>query len=186
VDKRDTKISKFLSFLLRHGVEEFDISHDEHGYAPIESIMKILRARYKAFGIDDLLRIAHADPKGRYEIDGDRIRARYGHSVSVTARAAPECPPEVLYHGTASRNVSLILRDGLRPMRRQYVHLSAGSEDAVSVGRRHSRKVVILRVRAADAHRAGVEFLKEAGVYLARHVPAEFIELLETDQPPGD
>ena len=177
---RDIRISKLLSYLLRHASDKFDLTLDEHGYVTIDNVIAIIRRRYADFTHDDLLRIVRNDLKGRYEVLDDRIRARYGHSIQVAARTLPTEPPEVLYHGTASENVASILRDGLKPMRRQYVHLSTSPTDAVQVGRRHSQEVVVLRIRSGDAHRAGVEFLREATVFLAKHIPSEFIESIET------
>lgn len=69
--------------------------------------------------------VASMDSKGRYEVDGNYIRAVYGHSVDVAIQSgdtAPSAIPETLYHGTAEGNLDAILTDGLRPMSRQKVH----------------------------------------------------------------
>ena len=63
-------------------------------------------------------------PKQRHEIDGSRIRALSGHSVPRHIAKSPGEPPAVLFHGTAASATAAILAEGLRPMRRQYVHLS--------------------------------------------------------------
>jgi putative RNA 2'-phosphotransferase len=63
-------------------------------------------------------------------------------------------------------------------MERQYVHLSPDPETAVRVGARHDEEPVILTIRAADAHAAGVVFHQaDEVVYLAKHVPAAFVEI---------
>lgn len=59
-----------------------------------------------------------------------------GHIVKT-----PGTPPAVLFHGTATASLPVILADGLRPMRRQYVHLSADRDTALSVGSRKSADV---------------------------------------------
>lgn len=73
----------------------------------------------------------------------------------------------------------MILRDGLMPMTRRYVHLSVTREEAVKVGRRHSRNVVLLKVHAREAYESGAEFIREAGVFLTMRVPPEFIEVTD-------
>jgi putative RNA 2'-phosphotransferase len=89
-------------------------------------------------------------------------------------------PPPILYHGTSQRALAAIRREGLRPMGRQYVHLSPDPETATLVGARHDEQPVILTVRAAEAHAAGVVFHQaDEAVYLAKHVPAEFIEMAD-------
>src|SRR4030095_7640481 len=59
-------------------------------------------------------------------------------------------PPAVLFHGTATSALDAILASGLRPMRRQYVHLTGDSVLAMRVGARHGR-ACLLRVDAARA-----------------------------------
>jgi putative RNA 2'-phosphotransferase len=44
----------------------------------------------------------------------------------------PREPPVELYHGTAQRNVSTILAEGLRPMKRRHVHLLGDTETALN------------------------------------------------------
>lgn len=63
--------------------------------------------------------------------------------MAVELGLPPTPPPAVLYHGTASATVPVILREGLRPMSRQDVHLSAEQETAVRAGARHGRPVVL-------------------------------------------
>jgi putative RNA 2'-phosphotransferase len=71
-----------------------------------------------------------------------------------------------------------IRREGLLPVDRQYVHLSPDPETAARVGSRHAPDPAIITVRAAEAHAAGAEFFQaDEQVYLARSVPAEFLEL---------
>jgi putative RNA 2'-phosphotransferase len=71
--------------------------------------------------------------------------------------------------------VAAIMHEGLRPMSRQDVHLSADVETAVRVGSRHGRPVV-LRVDAAGLAAAGHAFRVSAnGVWLTDHVPPGYL-----------
>jgi putative RNA 2'-phosphotransferase len=118
------------------------------------------------------------DDKHRFEVTENRIRARYGHSFAQPIRYEPCPPPPVLYHGTSRRSLAAIRRDGLRPMGRQYVHLSPDPETATRVGARHDEQPAVLTVRAAEAHAAGVVFHQaDEVVYLAKCVPAQFVDL---------
>lgn len=77
----------------------------------------------------------------------------------------------MLFHGTATRFLGSILRQGLRPQDRQHVHLSADEAVAVAVGRRYGTPVV-LSVAALDLHRDGQPFFQaENGVWLTAAVP---------------
>jgi putative RNA 2'-phosphotransferase len=178
----DIRISKLLSFMLRHDPEAYGLTLDDFGFVAIDQVVAAIGTRYSGFGREDLVRIAESDPNGRYEIESDRIRACYGHSLSVSRRARTVEPPEELFHGTAGRNLNFILNQGLRAMRRQFVHLSVREADAIRVGRRHAKSVVLLKVRAREAYRAGVEFWCEGNTYLAAEIPPQFIEVI---QPTG-
>jgi putative RNA 2'-phosphotransferase len=96
--------------------------------------------------------------------------------VEVDLQYPPQPPPELLYHGTATRFLDTIRQHGLQKMQRHDVHLSAETGGAIQVGGRHGRPVV-LTIRAGDMHRAGFVFRCSAnGVWLVDHVPLEFIE----------
>jgi putative RNA 2'-phosphotransferase len=57
------------------------------------------------------------------------------------------------------------------------VHLSADTATAEQVGRRKAKEPAILRVRAGEAHRAGVLFYRGNDlVWLADVIAPEFVE----------
>ncbi|MBN1814869.1 MAG: RNA 2'-phosphotransferase [Anaerolineae bacterium] len=183
--RRLTKLSKFLSLILRHQPERFALAIDEEGWASLPEVMEILK------GLPNFRWAARADvmvvveegtaDKHRFEVEGNRIRARYGHSFAQPIRYEPCTPPPILYHGTSHKALAAVCREGLCPMERQYVHLSPDPETATRVGARHDDQPVILTIRAAEAHAAGVVFHQvDEVVYLAKHVPVAFVEI------PGD
>jgi hypothetical protein len=99
-----------------------------------------------------------------------------GHSVEVDLALEPRTPPEVLFHGTATRFLDSIRAQGLLAGSRNHVHLSADEATAVKVGSRHGR-VVVLKVRAGEMDRAGVAFYRsDNGVWLTAHVGVGFLE----------
>lgn len=117
--------------------------------------------------------------KRRFEIEGDRIRALYGHSVTGRIAHGASRPPRVLFHGTSPAALAGILAEGLRPMRRQYVHLSVDQRSAVAVGRRKSAQPVVLEVAAGKAYDDGVVFRPgNEAVWLADAVPPRFLRAL--------
>ena len=171
-------LSKTVSHALRHEPWVYELELDEAGWVPVDELLRALHdlRRWRHVARDDVERMVAASDKRRYEIDGDRIRARYGHSVPgrIVMVAAP--PPEVLFHGTSPRAWESIRERGLVPMGRQYVHLSADVGTAGQVGRRKSDEPVILRVRAGDASRHGVHFWRGNDMtWLADAVPPEYL-----------
>ena len=181
-NRRLVKLGKFLALILRHQPERFALELDEEGWASLSEVMEIVRGLPNlrwATRADVMHVVAEGtgDGKRRFQMEGKRIRARYGHSIAQPITYEPCTPPPVLYHGTAPDALEAIRRDGLRPLGRQYVHLSPDSETAIRVGVRHDERPVVLTVNAAEAHAAGVEFYQaDEAVYLARRILAEFIE----------
>ena len=174
-----TRVSKRLSFMLRHSTEPIYIDING-GWADVTEIISDLKKRVPEFNMESLEQIVAEDEKGRYSFDEThtRIRANQGHSIPnvVVSMDRPE-PPEFLYHGTATRYLDSIMSEGLKPMNRQFVHISPDYETAVKVGSRHG-KPVVLRFRAKDYVNDGYElFHSSNGVWQAKFVPAAYLSV---------
>ncbi|MBY8880370.1 RNA 2'-phosphotransferase [Actinacidiphila acidipaludis] len=179
-EKRTVRMSRFLSMVLRHQPDKIGITLDEGGWADVDELMAACGRAGRRLTRADLDHVVATNDKKRFAFseDGRRIRASQGHSVEVDLGLVPAEPPGVLYHGTAAATLPLILREGLRPMSRQDVHLSADAETAVRVGSRHGRPVV-LEVDAAGLVAAGHVFRVSAnGVWLTDGVPPGWLRTL--------
>lgn len=178
--KKD-KLSVFLSLVLRHKPEAAGISLDSHGWADVKLLIKGVNETGRNLDMDILEEIVRTDEKGRYSFNDNRtkIRANQGHSVPVDMEFIERIPPDELYHGTAKKSLESIMKDGLKPMSRQYVHLSKDTETAMRVGKRHGNPA-LLKVDAKRAHKDGYKFyLSENGVWLVRQLPTSYLEKME-------
>ncbi|WP_166240914.1 RNA 2'-phosphotransferase [Paenibacillus turpanensis] len=169
----EKSLSKFMTKILRHTPEDFGVVLDPvDGSCPLSTLLEVIQAQsqwgwVKKEHIEQVVR--HSD-KQRFEIEGDRIRARYGHSHNKV-QYTPGVPPEYVYHGTNKKALPLILKDGIRPMSRQYVHLSEGTHFAALAGSRRG-ELVILKVDTVSAQQLGVTFYYAGNeVWLANSVP---------------
>ncbi len=175
-----TRLSKFMSLALRHRAREFGLEPDPEGFVPLAELVALVErnASLPGLGRREIIFLAEDGQPSRFEVRGELIRAAYGHSrQGVPAVVYPPVePPAILYHGTHPAARPRIREEGLRPMSRQYVHLSTTPERARAVAGRHTRTPLILTVRAAEARAADVEFYSpEAQHFLARAVPPQFI-----------
>lgn len=169
--------SKFLSYVLRHTPAAIGLRLDEQGWASIEDLITLTRDGEVPLSRELIEAVVVTNDKQRFSIspDGLRIRANQGHSLAVDLGLQPVRPPEVLFHGTATRFLESIRSTGLRPQSRQHVHLSLDAEAATRVGQRHG-KPVVLQVRAAALFDAGTPFyLSENGVWLTPAVPLRYV-----------
>ncbi|NBM17537.1 RNA 2'-phosphotransferase [Streptomyces sp. GC420] len=173
--RRTVKVSKYLSRHLRHQPERIGITLDANGWVEIDTLIRSAAEHGFRFTRAELDHVVAVNDKQRFAVEGDRIRANQGHTVEVDLDLPPAGPPEYLYHGTVSRNLDAIRAEGLRPMRRHHVHLSADRETATRVGARRGRPVV-LSVDAGAMHRAGHVFrVSSNGVWLVDEVPPAFL-----------
>jgi putative RNA 2'-phosphotransferase len=168
-----TKLSKFLSLVLRHKHEEIGLQLDPGGWAVVADLLTKMPGMTTAL----LDQIVAEDGKQRYTFSPDRkrIRAAQGHSLPIDLGLSPITPPDVLYHGTALRFLTSIQRQGLSRRGRQFVHLSSDRTTALLVGQRHGDPGV-LAIDAAGMQLAGHTFYQaENGVWLVVAVPPEFL-----------
>lgn len=171
------RTSKKISLALRHAPERFGLTLDPAGWVAIVDLLTALDLTRA-----ELDEVVTTNDKQRFAIspDGAVIRANQGHSVAVDLRLDAATPPDLLYHGTVERFLAAILAEGLRPMARHDVHLSASVETARKVGNRRGAPV-ILEVRAAAMHADGHAFqVSENGVWLTAAVPPAYLVVTES------
>lgn len=177
--KQLNKVSKFLSFVLRHKPDAIGLELDPNGWADIDDLIRKANASSEPANLDRTLiqEVVDTSDKKRFIIsdDGQNVRANQGHSINVDLQLKPVTPPEFLYHGTATRFLDSILKEGLKPQQRQYVHLSTDIETATAVGQRYG-KPVTLTIKALLMHEQGLMFYRsENGVWLTESVPHSYI-----------
>lgn len=177
------ELSKEVSYALRHAPWEYELEMDGEGFVPIGQLLVALNETGHYDRIvtkEDLETIIRTGDKKRHEIVGDKIRALYGHSIPMHIRKGEVVPPDILYHGTTHWAAKEILIEGLKPMGRQYVHLSKDVDTALSVGKRRESNPVLFVVDAKKAHQDGVKFYEgNDKVILADFVPPEYIKAIE-------
>jgi putative RNA 2'-phosphotransferase len=173
------RISKHMAWLLRHEPQRAGLVLDGEGYVRLDELAEALRCHIPEVDIGLIHEVvAVVEPaKQRYSIEGDFVRANYGHSTLEQIRHPAVEPPAILFHGTSRGSIEVIRTEGLKPMRRQYVHLTNNPELALSVGARHGTPHLV-RIDAAGAHASGVQFHHpNPAFWLVSAVPPHFLDL---------
>ncbi len=152
---------------------------DSEGWVHVDELIERLEGRNLSVDPDRIRTVVERDPKGRYEINGSEVRARYGHSLDGVDPTLPSADVEVLYHGTSPDAAESILTEGLQKQGRQKVHLSSTVEEARKVGQRHCREPVVLQVDARGALQAGNRIERASDVvYVADEISADHLTRL--------
>lgn len=177
-DKKDIEFGHFLSLVLRHNPSAAKINLDSHGWANVEELLKGANQVGKSIDKKMLERIVQENDKNRYSFNEDhtKIRANQGHSIAVDIELEEKTPPDILYHGTATRFLGSIRKEGITRQSRQYVHLSSDYSTAIKVGSRHGIPVVLF-IDAAQMFLDGYHFfLSENNVWLCKKIPSKYIQ----------
>ncbi|HDN95864.1 MAG: RNA 2'-phosphotransferase [Thermoplasmata archaeon] len=171
------KLSKLMCYILRHAPWEFGIKPDKTGFVELHSLLSAVKEVYPWVTEKDVRIVAESDEKDRYEIKGNKIRARYGHSYSVILDHKEDKDSKILYHGTAYKNLEGILKEGIKPMKRQFVHLTINKEDAHRTALRHDKKVVILLIDADCLRKKDLKIYRAGRIVrLVKYVPPDCIK----------
>ncbi len=178
--RRRVKLSKLMTYILRHSPWEFNLNPDDFGFIELDEFVKALKSVYPWVSEKHVRAVAELDPKGRFEIRGDKIRACYGHSYEVFLDHEEDTESRTLYHGTPRKNLDSILKKGLKPMKRRFVHLTRDKTEAYYTGLRHGKDVVILVIDAECLRRKGYKIYKAGkNVRIVKYVPPECVVLWE-------
>lgn len=174
------KFSVYMSGVLRHFPEKIGVHLDIQGWVDVTTLLERMALDSHPLTRDELHQIVSTDSKSRYALSGEgmhqKIRCNQGHSTSqVNLEFTVAVPPEKLYHGTATKNVSEINKMGIIPMSRHYVHLSDNLVTASQVGSRHGD----LHIYEIDAQRMSENghafYLSDNNVWLVDCVPNEYL-----------
>jgi putative RNA 2'-phosphotransferase len=178
---RQRKISKYLSYHLRHHPEKLGLTLATGGWVRVDELLNATKQDDFPITAAELEDVVANNDKQRFSFDETHtcIRANQGHSIAVDLQLTAAVPPDVLYHGTAGEGaIASIHQEGLLKMSRHHVHLSADVDTAKKVGQRRG-KPVILQIDAAAMHRDGFAFYcSDNGVWLVDRVPPDYLAVL--------
>lgn len=175
--------SRRLAYILRHDFEKYDLSFNRDG-----SVLLVDLADKLGVSVRDIEDVVAGDADGRFLIFSRNglifIKALYGHNrkfnIEPSGVAWDISKGAFLYHGTPEVNVDLIMENGLKPMSRNFVHLTTNFDMALSKGERFKKSVntVILVIDVEEMlMRDLVLFDIGNGIVLTDFVPADCIKL---------
>ena len=187
-DKEMSGLGRLMAGVLRHFPEKFGLEMDLNGWVNLNSMtdsFKEHRRYYHWLRPWHFKAITECDDKGRFQIEGEMMRATYAHSVEIEIDHPTDDIPEALYWPCSVEDVEMHLELGLKSSEKQnYVHLSKTIRNAMEAGHVRIARPSIIEVdttRAiADGHtiyRAGTT------VYLTEEIPPNYVDIMPEDDP---
>lgn len=174
------EISKTISWILRHGINELGLFIDEKGRITLEQLLNIKQIK-KLNATESIIRnIVDTNDKQRFnleEVNGIwMIGANQGHSKDIGSKIDNTQlmeliiePVELCIHGTYSNIIEEIKKYGLKIMSRTHIHFAIDypSNDKIISGARKSANV-FLELDMKLAMDDGIKFfLSKNGVILS-------------------
>ncbi len=185
-DRELNALSRIMAGTLRHFPDKLGLMMDGKGWVDISSFIEALGTSRSGF---DWLRNYHiealvaTDDRGRYQIDGGMIRAKYGHTVDVTLDDLPLADIDEFYYPVTEEEADMIIEGGLHPTDRKKVHLSSSIQKAIEAGKVRTEEPLILRIDGKKAIKSGVK-IYHAGkdVYVTDSIDAKYISKVKESE----
>lgn len=183
-DEQTERLGRFISGALRHFPDDLGLAMNQHGWVDVEFLVDAMKTRYKWSNREKLFSIIESDEKGRYEIKGNKIRARYGHSVDIDLDHEENTLPE-LYYGASREEADILIEKGIKPVKQRYVHLSISADKAIEVAKIHTEDPVIFAINAKEAQDDGLVLLKATeSIVLADEIPPQYLSPVKDQSIP--
>lgn len=170
MDKHYIKISRSLTWLLRHHVVDKNLKISEDGYVLWDDIVKL--NEFKNYTLDEVKHVVETNDKKRFALKEENgkwyIRANQGHSHEVAAQIKQEElltkldePLDLIVHGTTYQAYKEIKTSGLKKMGRAHIHFAI-SDDGIKGNQEQSgirsNCEVLIYVDMKQAMDDGIEF----------------------------
>ncbi|OCH96356.1 hypothetical protein OBBRIDRAFT_708771, partial [Obba rivulosa] len=202
-DSPEVRVSKTLSWILRHGSKSEGIAMRTDGYVRVDDLLESPKLQEMTFEM--LQEIVKNDNKSRYHLMSEPdpkdpakevwwIRANQGHSIKTVVldlqpiSSVAEIPTGIAVHGTNKKAWESIREQGLSKMKRNHIHLAQGvAGSGVISGMRTSSQILIF-IDIQKAMDAGIKFYLSAnGVVLTEgdakgFLKPEFFARVETSE----
>ena len=147
------RLGRIMAGVLRHFPDRFDLDMDDKGFVDISQLVDSIKRRRSQFHWlrpHHITAVVDTDPKGRYQIKEELLRATYGHSIEVELDFPVDDVPDQLYFPSSQEELDILLETGLHPSDRKSVHLSQTFNDAMVAGRHRVKDPIILEIDAAQ------------------------------------
>ena len=179
-ETKTEQLGRLVAGSLRHFPADLGLEMDSHGWVDLAKLGEVVASRHRWADKDLIIALIQSDSKQRYEISGEYVRARYGHSVDVDLDHPVNKSP-LLYYGASEEEADRILEIGIKPASQRYVHLSATAEKAWHVATFRTGNPKVIQVDAAAAQNAGVKMMRVSDdIVISETIPSIYLSLISS------
>lgn len=183
-EAKTEQLGRLVAGGLRHFPDDLGLAMDSRGWVSLTRLAEVVMSRHRWASKDLLIALVQSDPKHRYEISDDKIRARYGHSVDVELDHPKNMHP-MLFYGASEEEADRILEIGLKSASQRYVHLSTTPEKAWHVATFRTGNPRVIQADAEAAQREGVKMMiVNDDIVISEMIPPIFLRILSAKDIP--
>jgi len=183
-ETKTEQLGRLVAGGLRHFPDDLGLQMDSRGWVDLTKLGEVVRSRHRWANKELLTALIESDPKQRYEISNDKVRARYGHSVDIELDHQDNKLPR-LYYGASEEEADRILEIGLKSASQRYVHLSTTPEKAWQVATFRTGNPKVIQADAAGAQEAGVKMMTvNEDIVISEMIPSRFLCILAAKDIP--
>jgi len=185
-DRELNALSRIIAGALRHFPEKIGLIMDGHGFVEISSLIDAMgtsRSGFNWLRSHHIKALVETDPRGRYEIDGGMIRAKYGHSINVDLSDLPFADNDDFFYPVTEEESDIVIESGIHPIDRKKVHLSTSIKKAVEAGSVRTDAPMILRIDGVKTREDGVEIYQATeDVCVTDHIDAKYLSKVDEEE----
>jgi len=184
-EAKTEQLGRLVAGGLRHFPKDLGLEMDSLGFVDLAKLGDVVQRRHRWASRELVVALVQSDPKQRYEIKGDNVRARYGHSVDVALDHEENRLP-LLFYGASEEEADRILEIGLKPASQRYVHLSTTPEKAWHVATFRTGNPRVIQADALAAQKEGVKMMTvNEDIVISEMIPSRFLCVLSAKDIPG-
>jgi len=185
-DRELNALSRIIAGALRHFPEKIGLIMDGHGFVDISSLIDAMgtsRSGFNWLRPHHINALVETDPRGRYQIDGGMIRAKYGHSINVDLSDLPLADNDEFFYPVTEEESDIVIESGIQPIDRKKVHLSTTIKKAIQAGSVRTDVPMILRIDGVKTREEGVEIYQATeDVCVTDHIDAKYITKIDEEE----
>ncbi|KAI7863387.1 phosphotransferase KptA/Tpt1 [Spinellus fusiger] len=174
---QEIRLSKVLSYMLRHGAIKENLPLRSDGYLALSAlVLQLAHSKLRHVTPEQVQWVVKVNDKQRFHLLHEQdqwwIRANQGHTIEIKDLVLERIDTDVFaaIHGTTYANWELIKTEGLKTMARQHIHLGAAmpNKNKILSGIRPTSEVFI-HIDTQKAKADGIEFYRsQNGVILTQ------------------
>lgn len=180
------RLTRVLSFVLRHRPSSVAVVLDEDGWTDLHALIQGLRQRpaWTDLSEQEVHGLLEAHTYTRFQINEGRVRALYGHSLRHISPGTYEKPPALLFHSTKAASFNAICHEGIAAKGRSHAHLTSSFEYAFTIKEDHERSgsaAIVFGIQTAVALKGAIPFYRASEVvWTAPYIPPSALLLVTT------